>query len=612
MTDTVKIAAWEWSVEPTWALPSADDLAALAQQHGLAWLHEWHRERELAIQRQHRDPLHHGWEQPPLKVIRALLAGTYVPGMLGQAVAPAGWKQEKPANDIVALGGNGSGKTELQAKLAMETLVNRPGTEARCFSQNELTSVRYIQRAMFRYLPVELRHVKSQGTTTKISYKEATGFSENLFVLPWSSAALFPTYKAWQQDPKSVEGGECHVLTWDEEAPAPLLETLRFRVHKTGGVVLGGFTPVEGYTETVGQYIEGATILETIPARKVVWDWVRRTWAWGEWLLPEDRELVKGCPKGHVPLVMQSGQGGGRRYAVLCPTMFNPYTNVQAIIESVQGRPADFSLERLWGWPTKLARKAFANFGEVHIVEPARVPPLDRMSLYHWIDPHGQRNWFMSWTAVDEDGRKWTFHEWPGTEIGEWALPGEKPDGKPGIAQSYGGGKCFNDYKELIRRIEGWQVNREGVWVPGPNAWRVERRWMDPRPAGTSVPSDTDFKTYLDLLNDPIVDRTGRVTMESLQVDAGVDCSLEEGTQWVNNWLNDGWQPNEPVTPMNCPHYYISRACGNTIWSLRTWTGADGQKGACKDPIDCLKGPAKADIQYMAPGMLGTQPRGRN
>jgi len=330
----VKVGAWTWTVWPTFHLPTPEWLVAYARVHGLPGLSKYHSDREGFIAKERANPLVYGWEQPPVAVVRSLLAGTYVPGQFGVSLAPAGWRQRQSANDIVMLGGNGSGKSEVQAKVGIEILTSSAGREWRAFSQNELTSIRYIQRPTHKYLPPDLRNVKSRGTTTKISYKVATGFSESCLILPNLSAAFFPTYKAYQQDPNSVEGGEADLATWDEEAPAELLKTLRFRVHKKGGFLLGGFTPVGGYTDTVAEYIEGGQFLEAIPARAVVWDWEQRQWDWGAWLLPERQELVKGCPPGHVPFVIESGGGSGRRFAVALPTMFNPFTNVNAIIQS--------------------------------------------------------------------------------------------------------------------------------------------------------------------------------------------------------------------------------------------------------------------------------------
>jgi hypothetical protein len=34
---------------------------------------------------------------------------------------------------------------------------------------------------------------------------------------------------------------------------------------------------------------------------------------------------------------------------------------------------------------------------------------------------------------------------------------------------------------------------------------------------------------------------------------------------------------------------FVSETCKNLIFALKTWTGEDGQSGATKDPIDCLR-----------------------
>jgi len=46
---------------------------------------------------------------------------------------------------------------------------------------------------------------------------------------------------------------------------------------------------------------------------------------------------------------------------------------------------------------------------------------------------------------------------------------------------------------------------------------------------------------------------------------------------------------NEPLSPLNQPKLYITENCKNLIYCLREWTGHDGDKGATKDPIDCLR-----------------------
>jgi hypothetical protein len=50
---------------------------------------------------------------------------------------------------------------------------------------------------------------------------------------------------------------------------------------------------------------------------------------------------------------------------------------------------------------------------------------------------------------------------------------------------------------------------------------------------------------------------------------------------------------------LNRPQLQVVETCPNTIWALEHWTGLDGQRGACKDPIDCLRGAFLSGINYV-------------
>ena len=62
---------------------------------------------------------------------------------------------------------------------------------------------------------------------------------------------------------------------------------------------------------------------------------------------------------------------------------------------------------------------------------------------------------------------------------------------------------------------------------------------------------------------------------------------IEEGVTFINDAL--AYDQNQPVSVVNQPKLFVSEDCENLIYSLREWTGADGEKGAAKDPIDCLR-----------------------
>jgi hypothetical protein len=83
--------------------------------------------------------------------------------------------------------------------------------------------------------------------------------------------------------------------------------------------------------------------------------------------------------------------------------------------------------------------------------------------------------------------------------------------------------------------------------------------------------------------------------------------SIDEGVDLINNAL--AYDPDRPVGTGNEPRLFISNACSNLIYSLKEWTGADGNKGACKDPLDCLRYALTASppLQYLEGDILRPQ-----
>jgi len=642
----VKIGPWEWTHWPTLPMPTEQWLREIGAQKGPAWLHEFNAKRERQIQSEIVDPLQYGWETPPIVAARDLLAGRYVPGRFGVVLVDEYKGQAlAEADDLLLMTGNRFGKSNFGGKLVNETMKGTLNARVRCWSQSEDTSVSIQQVAIFKHLSPHLRSVKSQGQFCKISYKAGTGFSEGNFLFPQSGGigasyaqCFFMTYHSWQQD-NTIAEGPAVTLTWcDEEVPAELLETLRYRVGDTKMLLLVTFTPISGYTEAVGQYIEGARVIEAVPARRVVFDFWQQSWSWGDWLLPKDKVLVEGCPPGHVPFLLES-TGAAGRYCLCASTAWNPYVPLDEVVKKAERGTLETKLIRIFGWPLRKVRPAL-SFTDKHIVSPTRIPPLSELTLYLSVDPcPPPRNWYMVWLGVDRDGRVWVLAEWPDHEVGEWAVPGSEPDGKPGPGAYDGGGRGFDGYKLLIYEREGW-VEKEGVWTFGPNAVRLQEgeRLLDPRAASWKVPSEREeeAKSYIDCLQEPVLRHQGS---EPKEIAPGLDfvrapaAHIQEGNELINDWLTQGWDPKEPLTPMNAPRFYINtglteeqlrdpavvqsvhpflrNGCRNTIWALRTFTGKHkngrtNEDSACKDPIDCLKGAAKRGVRYVAPGSLGS------
>lgn len=69
----------------------------------------------------------------------------------------------------------------------------------------------------------------------------------------WSSLGL----KSYQQGRGSFEGTEQHGIWLDEEPPLDVYEECLVRTATTGGIVMLTFTPLEGISDTVKQFLPG-------------------------------------------------------------------------------------------------------------------------------------------------------------------------------------------------------------------------------------------------------------------------------------------------------------------------------------------------------------------
>ena len=80
--------------------------------------------------------------------------------------------------------------------------------------------------------------------------------------------------------------------------------------------------------------------------------------------------------------------------------------------------------------------------------------------------------------------------------------------------------------------------------------------------------------------------------------------NITEGVNAINAWLE--YDEDKPLSVDNEPMLFISEECRNLIDCMRMWTGADGQKGAAKDPIDLVRYAATDDIEFVEPGAVGS------
>ena len=454
------------------------------------------------------------------------------------------WKEAdellKENNEVLILGGNRASKTEWAAKRVVQTLINKPDARVWCLHTTNQSSIQMQQNVIYKYLPSEYKELK-KNKVQNVQYTQKNGFSDNTFILPNKSQCFFMNY-AQKRD--VIEGGEVDLIWCDELVPLDWIETLRYRVVTRSGKLIVTFTPITGYSSVVKEFVSGSKILEHKPSP----------------LLP-DTINVTGCPRGTMPYKAKSHV---RPAAVMWfHSELNPYNPFDQLKKTLMGKKSYEIKIRAYGWADNISGSQFPRFNpQSSVIKKEQVP--NEGTNYMVVDPAGARNWFMLWMRVAEDGSMYVYREFPDSSEGEWALPSAEPDGKAGTAQRSGAGRSLADYKALILNLE----DGEEIW----------ERYIDPRAGGSKTITDDGGITLIEMLDD------GDVPMH-FQPSAGV--RIEQGVALINDGF--AYDMNYEVSPLNKPKLYISEDCQNLIYCLKEWTGQDGEKGATKDPIDCLR-----------------------
>lgn len=570
--------------------------------------------RRERIRLERENPLLYGWEPPIWRVCDALLGLDWaIPKRYGEDYGERMRRAlgfEKPVSVLLINGGNRAGKSEYMAKRAMQCLLKYPGTTTWAFHTDGDMSKQYQQPLFWRYMPIEYRGKAIMSQTTYIAYKLKTGFSDHSFILPNLSQCDFRNYA---QEKQKIEGGElgtteagarCLGFVADELIPEDWVDTLLLRLVTRAAVGIIGFTPVNGYTGTVKQFVDGSTPVVDSVAYLLPKDGaepdeqclVREDcdrWTDGNFdLMPTGRRHFE-----RVPRVLRCVDR--RKAVVYFHSSDNPYGNPKEVMLSLLAKDTRFKRERFYGVANKLMAGQFPLFNRnVHVVAPDRVPKDG--TLYHICDPCDGRNFFMLWIRACADGRAYVEWEWPNAVdevpghgvLGEWSLPtGDTRllDGRRGPAQNSLGWGLLQ-YKQEIARIERWEeyspdataddVRDWDQYRSASRRWPVFTRYLDARYGNTNSLEADGVRTLFEEFDD--------IGLTFHETSAEKKNSISEGVQMVNAALY--YDASKPVvTSINCPRLFVSANCTNLIFAMQTWTGQDGGKGAAKDPIDCLR-----------------------
>jgi hypothetical protein len=522
-----------WTNHPLLPVPSKEEMLSMGENKLL----EFHRTREEAILREKEDPYRHGYEPPNWSMVD---------------------DEIKTHNEILLMGGNRAGKTELFSKRVVECVCKNPNTVIWCLTENMQNSIQVQQKAIYKYLPKEYKHL-GRSKTGYVVFSIRNGFTAGKFSLPNGSQVIF---RNWSQDLSTVEGGEIGVPTWenglaegthnigfwaDELIPLSWLETLRFRTITRGASGLVSFTAVTGWSPTVKSLLAGAT-----------------TTKWGKAELLDNEK---------VPLVQQPTRSAS--VVVYFHTKDNPYGGWAHMKKQLSGENRDTILCRAYGVPTKSAQTVFAKFGENNIRSPKDIPiledPVNNPAIWLTIvDPAGAKPWFILHLGIDAHGTYWVVDEFPCfEEEGLWYDPARGDRGRPGDgARANGFG--ISDYVGVIKTME---KGRDCI------------RYVDPRLGNATYQKAEGTSNIIDDLNE-----------------AGIVCypaeglDIETGVQSIQSLL--AWDQGKPMDLTNRPRLMVSSRCRNLIICMENWPSDGNLKHGAKDPIDCLRYGAIMNHEY--------------
>jgi hypothetical protein len=463
--------------------------------------------------------------------------------------------------ELLISGGNRAGKTLWAARRIVQTLLEKENASVLCCHTSHATSVTVQQPAIYNYLPVALRATK-KGRIHYLNYSRKNGFTDGSFILPNGSRCDFLNYT---QSENTIEGREADLIWCDELVPQSWVETLRYRLITRRGKLLVTQTPLEGVASVYKEFTAGSAIS-----------------AFHEAELLKGKQALPTWPIGKAARTMVQAQTNRR--TVFFFSEDNPYNPFDEMKLKLVASPMGQILTRAYGWASDNIGKAFARFRpDIHCIERDNVPPGG--TLYMVCDPAGARNWFCLWLLAYEDGKRIVVREFPDfSNYGEWVLPSEKPDGKAGPAQTLDAGRSISEYRNLFRTIESELGYGEPVM-----------RLIDPKAGGSPALSEQGGTTLIDLLaesENPLDEPMAFVPAPGVPVD--------QRTSAINSLLS--YDATQPLTPLNEPSLYITKDCSNLTYALSEHTGRDGQKGASKDPIDCLGMLLVSGLAYVGNG----------
>ena len=550
-----------------------------------------------------------------------------------------------------------SGKSYLCGKLAVEAITTKPGTLIVCVSEDEKASIETQQKVIWTFLSPDLKaachNKRDPHGVFYLNYSEANGFSERKLVLPKPkyhrgspSKILFATYNESPGDYEGMEFGHAEdwtVAWWaDENLRLNWLQMFLRRGKFRPGTGLWSYTPINGITPTIKEAVgKTAVTLKTRQAK-----------------LLQERINVPGLKKGEMPY-MQIGALPSSRVFYFHSEMspFGPGPNgsgkpyAESVAEDCAGKPTEYVKRIAYGYTEDIIGLCYPKFRrDVHVVRQQDLP--EEGTNYCYIDPAGERNWFLLWVRVARGNprRFYIYREWPDKQrYGEWAVPSSRVinqdtrkgwDGDRGPAQRNQGWGVVR-YKTLMLTEETIQpaLDSEGRWQepdphrraildstmesceinpltttngftiwneekvnqlkalhPEPIREKIRLRKLDPRAAVNTQASEKGGTNLVNLFAQESRKPSGELEAPRMTVLPAYTGKgrIDDGVTHVAQLLE--YNEEQPVCPViNEPKLYVTDTCQQIMWMFENYTSLGGEEGGCKDPADLVRYMAQDD-----------------
>ncbi len=628
--DSLQLALDAQPEHPVYPRISRDELAGLPPDTVLALLNG----RAKRLRDEREDPYRYGHEPEFWDVMDWAVAERRV-ACPGQVL------------EVLILGGNRAAKTEFAAKRMVQGIVSNQNWECLMLHADEPASRAVQQKRTWKYLPPEWKPSSGKAKktiTTKLNYNELSGFTENAFALSNSSHGRFKFYSA---DVTSLEGMEFDSAWSDELIPLNWVDAVEFRLLTRAeatkalavqlrpllrekaenpalkfprdllgklyqGVHLITFTPILGFTPTCGRFLTGARTIREVEAELL------------PFTAPDGSTGFRKVPR------LQVGKEPNRLVGYF-HTYDNKYGGNWDGMKAKLGNATERKIkERAYGVPEAAFDTRFPMFGITSHVRPESATPRGA-TWYQIVDPCPGRNFSMIWVGVNALGEGFIAREWPQEDDyipgigspGPWAVPstGTRKDGDKGPAQKpFGFG--IKSYKREMARVERelYRLTHPGEPTNSRKRIPVWMRIMDSRGGAAPTLAHESPKTLIDLFaeidpEDPEDESFDFQPSSKSLTGEGGNGGIMDGVEMVNDLLfydETLARLNDAGTAMifqgQAPRLYVCERCTNTINALSTWTGADGQKGACKDFADLPRYYAQAGPEFIPE--TNTRPRG--